>query len=178
MTMRIKGLWAVTVVAAGALFAACDGDAHVPTMSGDLQYLDADWVLVNGRHVMTNEDGVRTADLLFDTMYQWRDSTQSALRGVDLRVFTETGAERAWVTSLRGTLDSRSERLTANGNVVLVVPGQERQLETEELHYDPEEDRIWSDSSFVMLEEERTFRGSWFTSDTEFRNFTSGGSGN
>ena len=74
-------------------------------------------------------------------------------------------------------LEPLAERLTARGEVVLVVPFQERRLETEELHYDPELNQLWSDSAFVMNEEGRERAGSSFRSDLEFRDFVVQGSG-
>ncbi len=140
-------------------------------------FRDADGVTIRGEHVFLNAEGVRASRLVFDTMYQWRDSTDHHLRGVDLRVFQENGFERAHVTSARGRMDPRGERLVAEGDVVLVIPADDRRLETGELHYDPDNERIWSDSSFVMTFQGRVIRGSSFISDIEFRNFQAIGPG-
>jgi LPS export ABC transporter protein LptC len=152
------------------LAGACQDQPPVPTVADDLQLMGADQVTQGGRHIFTQE-GIRSSVLTFDTAFQWRDSVNLHLRNLDLTVFNEDGSERARVTSERGTLDSRAERMTARRNVVLVVPGQDRRVETEELHYDPEGGRLWSDSAFVMLHQGRTHRGSAFTSDLEFQNF-------
>lgn len=153
-----------------AVAAACDEQEPV-TVPEERTFLDADGVIMSGEHVITNQQGIRTAYLQFDTMFQWTDSTHSALRGVDLVVFNEDGSERGRVVSDRGTFDPRGESLTAQENVVLTVPGQQRRLETSELHYDPEAEQLWSDSSFVMTEAGREVRGSSFTTDLQFRNF-------
>lgn len=151
-------------------FAACQDDAPVTTVTDGGVYLDADLVTLNGRHYFT-QDGIRSATLVFDTAFQWNDSVNVHLRNPVLSVFHEDGSERATVTSRKGILDRRAEQMVARESVVLVVPEQDRHVETEELHYDPEGNRIFSDSAFVMIHEGRTLRGSSFTSDLEFRNF-------
>jgi LPS export ABC transporter protein LptC len=158
-------------LAIGALAVyGCQEPAPMTTATDSLRFLEADAVVIDGQHFFTQE-GVRAATLLFDTAYQWRDSVDMHLARLTLTVYNEDGSERARVTSDRGTLDRRGDRMTARENVVLVVPAQVRRLETEELHYDPEGNRIWSDSAFAMTHDGRSLRGSAFTSDLEFRNF-------
>lgn len=173
MTTRMRGVWAA-VVMVSVLF-ACGEQAPVVTATGEFDHLDADAIVIGGEHTFTNEEGLRAAFLAFDTAYQWRDSTDMALRGVDLTVYTQSGSERARVTSREGTLDPRGERMTALGDVVLLVPGENRTLESGELHYDPELGQIWSDSSFVMTHGNQTLRGSSFISDLEFSDFRARG---
>lgn len=176
MNGRTIGLW--TLLGAGLVLSSCEEGAPVATLTTDLgAYLDADGVTIGGEHVFLNAEGVRASRIEFDTMYQWSDSTDHALRGIDLRVLNDNGSERAHVTALRGWMDPRGERLVAQGDVVLVIAAEDRRLETGELHYDPDNDRIWSDSSFVMTFQGRVIRGSAFMSDTEFRSFQATGPG-
>ena len=173
--MNGRGLRRIAAVLLPAL-AACEVDAPVATVSDPDRFLGADAIVMGGVTTISNPEGIRTAHLQFDTAYQWGDSTHQALRGVNLTVFDDDGSERATVTSLRGTFEPLAERLTARGEVVLVVPFQDRRLETEELHYDPELNQLWSDSAFVMTEEGRQREGSSFRSDLEFRDFVVQGS--
>ena len=176
MNGRTTGLWAL--LAAGLVLTSCEEGAPVATLTTDLEaYLNADGVTIGGEHVFLNAEGVRASRIEFDTMYQWRDSTHHTLRGIDLRVLNEDGSQRTHVTALRGRMDPRGEGLLAQGDVVLVMAAEDRRLETGELHYDPDNDRIWSDSSFVMTFQGRVIRGSAFTSDTEFRSFQATGPG-
>lgn len=163
-------IWLANLTVGLLAVAACEQPTPVNTATDALRFLEADAVVIDGQHFFTQE-GVRAATLQFDTAYQWRDSIDMHLARLTLSVYNEDGSERASVTSERGTLDRRGDRMTARENVILIVPGQQRRVETEELHYDPEGNRIWSDSAFVMTHEGRTLRGSSFTSDLEFRNF-------
>ncbi len=153
------------------ILGSCSEDQPVATLTGDVTFLGAEGVVMGGITTLTNDQGIRTARLQFDTAFQWTDSTHQSLRAVDLTVFNEDGSERARVTSLRGTFEPHDQSLTAVGAVVLVVPFQERRLLTEELHYDPQREELWSDSSFVMTEAGRTYEGTSFTSDLEFQDF-------
>lgn len=170
MNERIALVWMLVIL--GGIAGACQEEAPVESFAEAQTLLGADAVIMDGVHTMTNAQGIRTARLQFDTMYQWSDSTHRAVRGVNLVVFNEDGSERGQVTSIRGTFDPGDESLTANGNVVLVVPGEDRRLETEELHYDPEAQQLWSDSAFILYEGARTREGCSFTTDLEFQNFS------
>jgi len=167
------GLWAgIPFVSAG-----CEEETQVSTVPVEYFEFDADGVVFGMSHRFTQE-GVLQALIVADTAIQWHDSTSIALRGVDLRIYDELGGERAHVTSRVGSLDTRTERMTATGNVVLQIPRDNRTIESQELHFDPRGERIWSDSAFIMRHQGRTLRGNSFTSDLEFRNFVIRGSGN
>jgi LPS export ABC transporter protein LptC len=153
------------------LWSACDAEREVTTVSEDYLDWDADGIVFGMTHRIT-QDGRLQGLVRADTAIQWNDSASWHLRGVDLTVLEESGAERATVTALRGILDTRTNRMTAHGDVVLVIPGQDRRVESEALNYDPQGDRIWSDSAFVHRHRGQVTRGRAFTSDLEFRNFT------
>ncbi|MEX1259141.1 MAG: LPS export ABC transporter periplasmic protein LptC [Gemmatimonadota bacterium] len=177
MNGRTKLAW--TLLLLGGLVAACDEGASVATIVEGSRFLEADGITIRGEHVFLNAEGIRESHLLFDTMYHWRDSVDYHLVGVNLIANNEDGTERVRVTSRYGRMDPRGERFVARGNVVLFVPAEGRQLETEELYYDPNLGRIWSDSAFVMTLPGRTpIRGSSFTSDLEFGSFRAVGPGN
>jgi LPS export ABC transporter protein LptC len=170
--MRSKGsvviLWALGMV---AMLASCEGEAPVVTLPEGENFFGADGIIMGGTTLITDHEGIRTARLQFDTAFQWTDSTHQMLRGVDLTVFNDDGSQRATVTALRGRFEPNEESLTANGDVVLTVPSADRRLETEELHYDPQLEELWSDSAFVMMEGGERYEGTSFTSDLEFRDF-------
>lgn len=157
----------VAVLLGGLAVAACQDEPSRPVASEDLQEVDAN-VLFNVVHHMTNE-GVREARVVADTAYAWQDSTSMALRQLELTVYNETGGERAVVTALRGLLDRSSNRMVARGDVVLLIRDGNRRVESPELHYDPNQDRIWSDSATVYYAGDRIVEGTGFTSDAEFQ---------
>jgi LPS export ABC transporter protein LptC len=174
--MRYKGVStgrAAAVIGVCALVgtgAACTTDNEVPTVPEAYLEFDADGVVFGMVHRIT-QDG-RTQGLVHaDTAIQWRDSSAVHLRGVDLTVMEEDGTERAHVTARTGVLDTRTNRMTAHGNVVMIIPAEARRIESEELNYDPQGDRIWSDSAFVYTHRGQITRGRAFRSDIEFVNF-------
>ncbi len=150
---------------------ACTDEAVHPIASAALIELDADHMTIGMDHDMTQE-GVRYAHLRADTAFYYADSTEWALRQVDMTVFTTTGAEQATMTALRGTLDEETEAMVARGDVVLLLPDRNGRLESAELHYDPLRKRFWSDSATVWVEGSQTSRGTGFESDLDFKNVT------
>jgi LPS export ABC transporter protein LptC len=149
--------------------AACQPTDPTPPVASELLEVGADMVLFDIEHYFTT-DGVRQAILHAAESYHWNDSAHVALRDLRLRVFTETGEDRATVTSEEGTLDTHTDRMVARRNAVLLVPGEGLRIESPELHYDQERDRIWSDSATLLVRGDQTSHGSAFESDLEFRN--------
>jgi LPS export ABC transporter protein LptC len=160
----------VLLILAAASLAACGG----PTgpVSSSYTPLEADQVLLGVDHSITM-NGVRQALLRSDTTLMYNDSSMVYLRGVTLEIYAEDGALRATLTSRRGALDQLTRRMIATGEVLLEVQGAlGRTVWTEELHYDPQQKRIWSDV-FTRTRTPRgeEIRGDGFTSDEQFENF-------
>ncbi len=156
----------VTALLAGPASACGDADP-TPVASRETLALDADNVAYEIRHQLTRE-GVREGVLTADTAYFYRDSSFVALRDLHLTTFTDTGEPKGEVTAERGGLYSDTNRMWAEGDVILIIHTDGRRIETEELHYDPRADRIWSDTTTVLIEGGERFVGSSFESDLDF----------
>lgn len=176
MTKWGKILGPVAIVLAPVLVSACGNDDTTPVVPDELAEMDADNVFFGMRQNLTAE-GVRQAQVLADTAFGWRDSTAVHLRNPQMTAYYEDGRERALVTGERGRHDVRTDQLYVSGDVVLVIPETGRRLESEELHYDPQGNRIWSDEPFALHLEDRdqAITGSWFESDLGFQEFSAGG---
>jgi LPS export ABC transporter protein LptC len=151
--------------------AACGGDGVSPTTGGDMGDMRADQVLSGLRHSMTTE-GVRRAVLLSDTGYVRQSDREVDLVGVHLTLYNTQGEEAAVLTSEAGSMNHHHGRMIARRNVVLIAQGPEgpRRLETEELHFDLQGDRMWSDVNVALRERGRTMYGTSFRSDGRFEN--------
>lgn len=161
--------------------AACGRESTVPDAGADVE-LAADQIAYGVEHVMT-KSGVREAILRGDTAYFRESGREVDLLGVSLEFFDPSGTQSGQLTARSGEYEPSSSAMTARGNVVLIVrtDNGERRIETEELHYDLRQNRIWSDQPTVSREGGVVYRGDSFTSDTQFRNLrvqgasTSGG---
>jgi LPS export ABC transporter protein LptC len=176
MILHRHHLPAVALVVVLGVITACEEPREPAVVSPEILELDADFIVFGGEQYISRA-GITEAHLVYDTAFQWIDSSAVALRRLVLVVFHEDGTERARVTADRGTLDQRTDQMVARGNVRLLVPGQNRTLESEELHYDPDGGRIRSDSAFVMRTPTQVLRGRSFTSDLDFREFRAVGGG-
>ena len=162
-------LW-MALVLMGALLplGACQAPTETPIAGAELTHIRADQVIY-GMTTYLTQDGVRSGQLRADSAYYFNDSTNVQLYGVDMTVFTAQGTERAQVVADSGRLHERTERMVAWGEVVATLPEGDRKIETSELHYDPQGNRIWSDSLTTFTEGGRVTRGSCFESDLQFQ---------
>lgn len=165
-------LLAALVLTAGGALAACGDQATTPS-AGDAVDLPADQIISGLRHTMSTH-GIRRALLLGDTAYMQQANSEIDLVGVEMTFFDESGREAGTLTSRTGTFDLRAKTMLAEGNAVLTTQGEDgvRVLETEQLHFDVNGDRLWSTVPVVMREQGRELRGTSFESDGQFQNLT------
>jgi CBS domain-containing protein len=105
-----------------------------------------------------------------DTAYMYVDSAHVDLRVLTIEFNDEDGRPRATVTGRTGEWDQERDIMVARGDVLLVVHADQREIRTEELHYDAYNERIWSDSATVQtLPDGTVTRGSSFESDLGFQ---------
>lgn len=150
------------------LVGGCGEEESTPIASPELLESGAQSVM----YLMVTEitvNGIREGRVEADTAFLYPDSSVASLRNPTLVLFDEQGIERARVISERGRFNFNTKELVARGDVVLTIPEGDRQVETQELNYDPNGDRIWSDSTSVMREGNTVTRGESFVSDLEFR---------
>lgn len=136
----------------------------------DLDVMDADQVLYGVQRNLGIE-GVREARLQADSMFMWEDSSHVHIEGLQLTIFTSEGRLRATIDSQRGRLSAGTSELIANGDVVLVIAEEGREIRSQELRFAPETDRIWTDSAFAMTADDCTVSGTRLTADMEFRSW-------
>ncbi len=175
MGMRNRSRWIALAGAAilGAALAACGNAGTEPRAAQDYPQLPADYVVAGVTHYLT-EDGVRRGVLNADTAYFYADSAKANLVKVHLLLYNATGQKAADLTSRTGQLDQRSNAMIARGNVVLVATGGGAQrVETQELHYDPNTHKVWSDvSSTIYQGGTRTVAGGGFSADDQLQNIS------
>ncbi len=161
---------AILAVLASLALAGCGQESTTPTVSDEAFELGADQV---GFYVtmQITEDGIRSAEMTADTAFTYEESRRLDLIGVRVVFFREDGSEGGTLTSRTADYNIADGLFIARENVVLITPGEsgERRLETEELHFDMGEDRLWTESPFVIHEDGRTTSGTRFTTDSQFR---------
>ena len=164
---RLRASFFLSVFLAAAL-SGCAEENAAPIASPELLETGADNVIYRMATLLT-VNGIQEARVEADTAYYYSDSTVYSLRNPTMILYNEQGMERARVVSRSGWLNLSTKELVARGDVVLTIPEGDRQVETQELNYDPNGDRIWSDSASVLREGNTVTRGQSFQSDLEFR---------
>lgn len=153
---------------AAAVVLGCENKAQPPVAPRSALADSADQVMYNARFNLT-DNGLSRAELNADSAYFFDDNTRVELRHVATTFYTTTGARDAYLTSKRGTYNSRLGNMLARDNVV-VVTEEGRRLATSELKYDQGQNQISSDSAFVLTEPGRRLEGVGFRSDPNMQN--------
>lgn len=157
------------------LFVAAPGCKESTTApkqtAGDVAEARADQVIYGLSHKITAQ-GIRKADLKADTAYTRPNDTRVNLKGVDLTFYDVNGKQTGHLTSRTGEYDLASRIMIARGKVVLVLTGEKgpRTIRSEELHYEQQANRVWSDKKTSLEEAGQTYHGNGFESDLTFTN--------
>lgn len=158
----------VMLASSAAAAAACDNRQAPPIVSRSALVDSADQVMFGARFNLT-DNGLSRAELLSDTAFFFDDNTRVELRTVETTFYTASGARDAYLTSKRGTYNSRLGSMIARGDVV-VITEEGRRLTTPYLKYDQQINEISSDSAFVLTEPGRRLAGTGFRSDPNMQN--------
>ena len=151
-----------------ALLAGCSEEVPVPTADGGLQGMDADNIIFGMASYLTT-DGVREARIEADTAYNYVDERKAELLGMKLTFYDEEGRPRATIAGQEGEWNRLTDGMIARGDVLLIVHSDGREIRSEELHYDPSIDQIWSDLPTTQtLADGTVTSGTAFRSDLEF----------
>jgi len=147
--------------------AACESVENTTVANEFMQGIDAPVVFGMVSYITT--EGVRQARVQADTAFTFADSAKVDLRIMTVDFYDEAGVERATVRGTHGEWNQDTDLMIARGDVELLVHSDSSIIRSPEIHYDPETDRIWSDSatSRTMRDGSLT-RGSSFESDIEF----------
>ncbi len=159
---------ALTVMVAA--LAACADAINTPVANDDIQAMTADNVIFGMVSFLTTS-GVREGRIQADTAYIFADSSKADLHQMQIVFYDEDGRERATVSGTSGEWSQLNDRMVARGDVVLLVHSDSSRIESQEIHYDPQQERIWSDSTTVRtMGDGSVTSGSAFESDMTFEN--------
>ena len=162
---RIGGWLMPALLVACLGLAACETQAEPPVASRDVANMDADQVMFGVEHFVTG-NGVVRGVLRSDTAFMYEDSALVRIRPVNLTLFDEQGDTAGTVIALSGVLNTRTQVMVATGDVVVQEVAGDR-IETEELHFDPNRDRVWSEVATTIHRGGSVLRGTGFTSNTQ-----------
>jgi LPS export ABC transporter protein LptC len=161
--------FSMSLVAISLLAAACGGNkAELPVAASGFQRIDADQFIVGFQQYIT-EAGRKKAELLGDTAYIYDDSSTAKVKKIHLTLYDDAGQFSARLQSDSGNVNSSTQAMIARGSVVLVTKDGSR-IETQELHYDPDAHRIWSNVATTKRDQNGTMSGSGFEADDKFNN--------
>lgn len=163
--MRTSISFALLVVAV----AGCRGTTDAPTGEGYVD-LRADQVMIDVTHHPTS-DGIRSAIGRYDTVFVFNDSAMYHVKGVDLQLFDADGRQSATIEADSGAFNQSTDAMIARGSVILITQ-QNCTIRTEELHYDPNTRRVWSEVTTRFEFGDRAGTSDSFAADDQFTRVT------
>lgn len=139
---------------------ACTESAAGPVAGEEYLSMESDQVIIGLEHSMTT-NGLRRAHLVGDTAYVEGDTMEVVQPRMEF--YGENGEQTGDLVAERGFLNNRSQQMTVRGAVVLNTVQGRRTIQTEELHFDPQGNRMWSDVRTTSREGGSVITGTGFT---------------
>jgi LPS export ABC transporter protein LptC len=121
-----------------------------------------DQVVENGEHVITVQ-GVKKAILTAEQLYFYNQTGKVIGDTIQVNFFDDSGGFVSILTARTGEMEQTSQEMVARGDVF--VRGRDATIKTEELHYDPRANRIFSDQPTVINQQGNVIRGKGVESD-------------
>ena len=163
--------WVPLIVAGFVLAAACT-DETTGTDAGTDAFIPTDYQIIQGFELTQTVDGIRNAEIVADSTWQWADSTAVRLFGVQMNFFDSIGVRSARATANEARLDTEARDMELRGNAVLQIPARNSTVQSPVLYYSPDLDQIRSDTVTRAVIDGRPMTGTRFESDLQFRNVT------
>lgn len=130
--------------------------------------MDSDYVAFGMVSYITG-NGIREGRIEADTAYVYEETATAVLKQMEIVFYDEVGGERATVTGRDGEWGTETNRMVARGDVILLIHSDSSTIESAEIYYDQDLERIWSDSTTIQrFKDGSVFSGSSFESDLTF----------
>ncbi len=162
---------AASLLCTGVVLGACGREINTPIANEEIQAIEADFVQYGMLSYIT-ASGMREGRVEADTAFIYEDDGIAILRQMTIVFYDEYGGERATVSGLEGEWTRETNRMVARGDVELLIHSDSSVIQSPEIFYDQELDRVWSDSTTIRtLRNGSVFSGTAFESDMTFEQF-------
>lgn len=159
----VARLWACAPVAVAAACGDDRPDAVAAVAAAAMAADSADQLIIGMTHYIT-ENGVRKAYLEADTAFFYENTGRAELRRVRVTFFGPSGDTSSVVTSRLGSYETRTSRMEAREDVVVVLSNGGR-LTTSVLRYDQARNEVSTDQHYVYVGPDQNTEGEGFVTD-------------
>ena len=120
-----------------------------------------DYVLEQAHYVRFDAQGKRYQSMTSPYVAHMPDAQQTSATSPLITIVDD--ASRLWnISGQRATLSEDGAQVTLLGNAKAVAPSAQWRLETDTLHYDRAQDKVWSDTSSHFFQADQTMSSDRF----------------
>jgi LPS export ABC transporter protein LptC len=150
------------------VWSACGGAPRATPPAG-FAADSADQVMSGMRTYLTN-NGVNQAYVSADSAYIYDASGRADLKNIRVQFYSPEGVEQSVLTAREGSYWSRTNQMSARGDVVVVRTSDGARLRTDFLQYDAAKAEVTTDRPWVADKGEQHLEGDGFVCDPSFTN--------
>lgn len=122
-----------------------------------------------------SEFGNPTFKMLAPLMVTYNDGKEELMifdKGILIYFYNEDGDMESEISSLYATNNTTKKLITLRGNVIIINYAKREKIKTEELFWDQNTKKIWSDKFVRIITDDRQLEGYGFETDEDIQNYS------
>lgn len=150
------------------IFAACDQDID----SAALEVYDGPIRVGTNIHLIRSDSAVVRSEIKAPKQMQFLNGNMEFPEGILIEHFEVDGTKGTILKADRGYFDKEKNLYRGEGNVQVDNILEDQHLQSEELFWDPNKQRIYTDKFVTIRDKETLFNGTGMEADQNFKNYT------
>jgi LPS export ABC transporter protein LptC len=158
----------IFLVFSALFFAACSGEEL--SMDKFVEY-EGPLMETDSVHTLYSDSAVVRAKLVAAKQFQFESGDQEFPNGIYIEFYEVDGSISSTIKADKGYYTKEENLYTGVGNVVVRNIEKKEQLDTEELFWKPDEDRVFTDKFVTIQTEDELLMGDGLTSNQDFSSY-------
>ena len=129
--------------------------------------------IIEGAEILHTENGVLKVKIISTTIKRFKDIQPKLVfsNGLEVIFYNDSGLVKSVLTATNAEVDEINNIMTASENVVL-MSSEGKKLETEELIWDENKNKIYTDKKVVVTTGKEVIEGEDFESTPDFSEYS------
>lgn len=153
------------------LFISCSNDPEL--VSEFIIQKDLPIEEIEGAEMLHTQNGSLSVKVIATTIQRFEDIRQQLVfsNGVKVIFYNDSGSIKSILEAEDAIVDQASSLMTASNNIIL-TSSEGKKLETSELIWDEQKNKIYTDKKVIITTEKELIEGSGFESNSDFSEYT------
>lgn len=123
-------------------------------------------------HVVHSDSAIVRSEIRAQKQLEYADGNLEFPEGIEIELFETDGTLSTTMRADRGYFDKKENLYRGEGNVRVRNLLEDQRLQAEELYWNPNEKRIYTETFVTIQDKQTLFNGTGMEADESFTNYT------